>query len=527
MSTQIRERSHIRFGAWLAGALAALLAIGSLAVPAAAAGEGGFVEVYPLVGSGQYNGGSVLNSAGEYTLEIGYGRQPDGAVVVVDVPDGVTIPDSALVLPDNSGISKLSLDADKNLVITFENPFPQAIEQGYLGLKIKVTKVEKSEVRDLVWKVNSKETTQRVVIVKDGDTPTATNDYFDKSADSDSFPATVVNGQVVLDSALLGKKITYTLAVNSKDARTANLTDTLDAGLVYVDDSFTGTKIVRDGNDVNPVTTTLTGLPKISGTTFTYALAVEANSRYTFTYAARIAGQSALDALRTQLQAEYDKVKANPDGASYRVGLSNTASFGASIDTATRFVGGSVAAEARPNTGNAFAKSVDVAAVGADAPAVDVATSTTGALRTPIPVTYTLKADLTQWNDFADSRYKLTRNVVIRDALPTGTDWVGTDAGLTVTDQAGKTWAFTPAKGLGSNVEVDIATDTNVGTYAFNDKKELYLNVGRDTSKTYTITAKAQIVSVAGLKSGETPLTTRFAVTNTAYFVFKDRKSVV
>ncbi|WP_261607143.1 SdrD B-like domain-containing protein [Microbacterium memoriense] len=514
-------RARAPFRLWIAGLLAALLAVGGLAAPAHAAS--GVITVSPLKGTSEHGGQPVLNEAGQYSFQIGYGRMSDGEVVIVDVPEGLTIPAGALVVPvGNQGVSSLALTAQGDLAITFANPFPTSVEQGVLDLQFVVDAVTESQVRELVWTAGGKETRQRVYIVEPGDWPTATATAFDKSSTSGAFPVTVDAGAVVLASTLLDTEISYTVTVSSTAARSADLVDVLDAGLEYVPGSLTGRKIVRDGDGLNPVTAVLSGLPAISGSTFTHAFAAEANSIYTFEYRARIADAAALGDFRDQLQAKYDALAGNPDGGTYRVELGNRASFGGQSDTSARDISGTVSAAPQPQVGSAFGKSVDVSSVPVDHPAVTAETHTTGALASAIPVTYTLKVDLTPWAAFDGGRYALTRNVVIRDQLPDNASWREGEADfLVVTDAQGDTVPFRLATGLVGSTETAIAADKYIGTYAI-DGQNLFLNIGRDTTTSYDVAIKAQIDDVTGRQNGETPLTTRFAVTNTGYFIYNN-----
>ena len=123
MSSTRRARSRVPV--WLAALLAATLGIGGIAVPAAAASGGGAVTGLDMPNVPLHNGTPLLTAGESYTVQLGYTRMADGARSVVEIPDGLTIPASALVVSaGNTAVHSLSLDADGDLVIEFADPFP-------------------------------------------------------------------------------------------------------------------------------------------------------------------------------------------------------------------------------------------------------------------------------------------------------------------------------------------------------------------------------------------------------------------
>ena len=398
---------------WLAGILVALLAVGGVSTPAFAAG--GKVTLFPVESGSEHNGMPVLTEGGTYNLQLGYGSMDDGAVVEITLPEGITIPDPALVVPaGNTAVESLEVNDAGHLVVTFKDPFPTDVNQGVLDLQFTVDVVEQSEVRDLVWEVGGEQTTQTVIVTDEGDSPRDTATGANKSAAWVSIPHTIVDGTVVLDESVLDIEIPYTVTISSDQARAVTLGDTLGAHLAFVDGSLAGSKVVRDENDLNPVTTELDGLPTISGTTFDYGFDAEPNSVYTFVYKARIADAEALAAVRDELQAAYDAVD-KVNGGNYAVTLTNGADINGEKRTASTSISGSVKGQDRPGTGSAFSKTADPTAVTLDEQLAAGSTLSDG-----IPVTYTLGADLTVFADFADGPFALNRNVVIRDTLEIG-----------------------------------------------------------------------------------------------------------
>ncbi|MFK4760060.1 SdrD B-like domain-containing protein [Microbacterium sp. ZW T5_45] len=516
MSEHSAQRSPARiFTTWVAGVLVALLAVLGLSTPALAAG--GSVTVFPVESGTTHNGTPVLTEGATYAFQLGYGSMDDGAVVTIELPEGITIPEAALTVPaGNTAVKSLEVNAAGELVVTFMDPFPGDVNQGVLDLSFVLDEVETSQSRDLVWSVDGTPTTQKVIVTKPGEKPQSTSTSSSKSVGGVTIPHSVVDGRVIIDDSALDIELPYTITVSSKDARDVVIADTLGANLVLVDGSLAGSKVVRDADDLNPVTSAVTGLPSISGTSFDVSFRAEANSVYTLTYKARIADAAALEAIRAELQASYDRV--DPiNGGSYSTTLTNQVDVNGQKSTATTTIRGDVKGQTRPGTGAAFGKSVDPAAV--TLPTTLPAGST---LDEPIRATYTLRADLTVFADFADGPFALTRNVVIRDALPAEASWLSDDADfLVLTDQDGAPVVLTAAEGLTGNIEQAIAADEFVNTYAI-DGRNLYVNIGKDVAKEYTLKIAAEIGKLPASTSGETQYASQYRVVNNAYFAYAD-----
>ena len=518
MSEHIARRSRARtFVHWLAGILVALMSIGGLSAPALAAG--GTVTVFPVDTGSGHNGMPVLTEGGTYAFQLGYGSMDDGAVVAIGLPSGITIPDAALTVPDgNTAVRSLAVNAAGELVVTFNDPFPADVNQGVLDLSFTVEKVQRSEVRDLVWNVDGTPTTQKVIITEPGESPQSTGTSSNKSVGGVNIPHTVVDGRVVIDPSALDIALPYTVTVSSREARDITVTDTLGAHLAFVEGSLAGTKVVRDANDLNPVTTALTDLPAISGTSFAHTFRAEANSIYTFTYRATIDDAAALEAVRADLQRAYDAVD-KINGGSYSVTVTNQVDVNGTKHSAGTAIRGSVKGQDRPGTGAAFGKTVDPTAVQLQKQLAAGAT-----LETAIDATYTLRADLRVFADFADGPFALTRNVVIRDTLPAQTSWKTDAAGfLTAIDQDGTAVALRPAKGITSDVEKTIAADEYRGTYVV-DGKNLFVNIGKDVTREYRLSAAATITALPQQASSDNQYATQYRVSNDAYFVYDDGK---
>ncbi len=513
MSEYIAPRSRARiFMQWLAGVLVALLAIGGFGSPAYAAG--GSVTVFPVESATEHNGLPVLSEGSTYSFQLGYGSMDDGAVVAITIPDGITIPAEALVVPTgNTAVESLTMNGAGQLVVTFKNPFPADVNQGVLGLSFTVDEVETSEERELVWQVDDETQTQTVIVTTPGDTPEQTTTWSNKAAAWTVIENSVDDdGQVVIDSSALEVTIPYTVTVSSEAAREVVLTDTLGDHLAFVEGSLSGTKTVRDANGLNPVSSALDALPAISGSTFSHSFAAEANSVYTFTYRAKIADAAALDALRAQLQAARDAV--DPiNGGDYVVELTNGVDVNGTPHSTNTTVRGNVAGVERPGVGGAVSKSVDPSSVTLDEPLASGST-----LADAIPVTYTLGIDLTVFTDFTEGPFALDRNVVIRDTLPAEASW-NTGADVVLTDQHGTEIVLTQATGVTGNLEDELSADEYVNTYVL-DGKNMFINVGKDITGSYTLTLSATIDALPEHPSHDTVFETEYRVDNVAYFVF-------
>ena len=519
MSEYIAPRSRARiFINWLAGALVALLVVGGFSAPAMAAG-GKFTVQQPESGE-THNGLPVLVEGQTYDLVFGYGVMDDGEEVRVSLPKGISIPESALVVqPGNKVVESLTMSDGGELVVKFKNPFPSGINQGSFGVKFTLDKVENIGVSELEWGINGDPTTQTVIVTTSDNKPQKTDTWSDKRVEINSIAHTVSkDGVVTIDPNALDTEFPYTVRVSSKDARTVKLSDVLDEGLVFVPGSLTGTKVVRDENGMGPVESALGGLPSISGTSFAHEFDAEANSLYTFTYAAKIAGADALAKIQAALQAKHDAIEADKGGG-YAVTLNNNAMIAGEKKSAGITIQGEVKAAPSPESKNPFTKSVDPTNVALDAKLVGGAK-----LEEPIKLAYTLGADLKVFKDFAENpKHKLAQNVVINDNLHAPAVWTGSAPILT--DADGTNIPLTEATGLTGAIETAIAANEYVNTYIF-DGQRLYVNIGMDVTKAYTIKVEAELPELPANLSEQTQYILKFRADNEAKFVYGGDKSV-
>ena len=518
LSTSRRVRARI-FINWLAGALVALLVVGGFSAPAMAAG--GKVTVFPASSNGQdHNGVPVMPGGDTFNFQLGYGSMDDGAVSIITLPEGVTIPAEALVVPaGNTAVKSLEMNSAGQLVITFAPEFPSDVNQGVLDLKFTVEKVEHSDVRELNWDVDGVPTSQTIIVTKPGDRPSSTNDSADKSVQNTNIKHTIVDGKVVIDESVLGTKIPYTVTVKSKQARDVVLTDTLGKHLALVEGSLKGSKVVRDENDLNPITTPLEALPNISGESFTHKFPAEANSIYTFTYEATIADAAALNAVREELQAAYDEAAKKENGGGYAVTLNNNVSVAGEEKSAGITIQGKVDPAPSPEAKNPFTKSVNQSDVALTDELVGGAK-----LDEPIKLDYTLGADLTVFEEFEQNpTHKLAQNVVISDDLHAPAVWTGSAPVLT--DAAGTAIPLKEATGLTGAIETAIAADEYVNTYLF-DGQRLYVNIGKDVTKKYTIKVAAELPELPPEAAEQTQYVLKFRADNEAKFIYGGNKPV-
>ncbi|MCI1675105.1 MAG: carboxypeptidase regulatory-like domain-containing protein [Ancrocorticia sp.] len=481
MTSSVRKKSLVSVIAFIVSAVVAMT--GAIFVaPFASASDSDSQGTFTL----DLGDSNTYTSGGTGSLQIGYADVANGAKVTLEIPSGVSIPDTALVVPaGNEAIKTLSRDGSGNLVIEFKDPIPSNILEGVLDIQFDVNQVEKSSKETWTWNLNGQKTTQDVVVLAPGDTqrtPNTENSSSKSGPGSVYYPAATVTDGVVDASALADYTATFTITVKTAGtARTVKISDVMDSGL-SLQGTLTGTKVVTDENGLNGSSKTLTNLPAVSGSSFDYTFEAEAYSTYTFTYTAVVTD---VDALEEALQTAYDTASSSGD-SNYSVTINNTAIIAGEKKTAdVTFVGSmpTTPGESTAQPSQAFSKSTDLT-YGATIELADDGVT----LSTPLDLTYTLNADLTKFAGIEDTP---DRNVVIVDTLPSTTQWNTEDASfMTATGIT-----LTQVTGVSAD---DFAGDEYVGTYMV-DGQTLYVNVGKDTSTNASITAKAQIVNVSGV----------------------------
>ncbi|GAA1314273.1 SdrD B-like domain-containing protein [Leucobacter albus] len=526
MSEYIAQRSRARiFMNWLAGALVALLVVGGFSAPAMASSDSFTVE---MPDTETHNGLPVLVEGQTYNMVFGYGIMDDGEEILVTLPAGVSIPEEILgVQVGNKAVESLTMVEPGKLLVKFKNPFPKdGTNQGTLGVKFTLDKIDTVGVNELVWGVNGVPTKQTFIVTTEDNKPQNTDTWADKHGDVTWLEHTVVDGKVSIDRSVLETVFPYTVRVSSKDGRPVSLTDQLGPNLVFAGE-LKGTKVVRDANGMNPKEDALTDLPEISGTEFSYDFTAEANSLYTFTYGAKINGEEGLAKITADLQAAYDAVAYDTDekeaGGDYSTKLTNGVTVAGETKVAETLIKGNVPVAPSPKPGDAFDKKVVPGKQ-----AFEEKLTAGAKLDAPIDLSYTLKADLTVWGPFVgNTKHELKQNVVVSDTLAAPATWLSGEAGAPVlTDAAGATFKLTEATELkGKDKIAELIADNAYEHYYVFDGQNLFVNLGKDVTKHYTLTVPAQLDELPAKETGQTTYLWEFKQKNSAKFIFGAGKS--
>ena len=514
---------------WLRGVIAALvammIAVVGMHVPANAAVSAGGVTLSVTYGGQTYGGTTVVEPGLTYTARLQYSvpQLTPGSQVTVGVPDGITVPASALVVPaGNTVVESLELDGDGNVVMTFRDPLDNAIDQGVIAFDFQFEEpAGGSGFETVTWSLEAQEETVTVIVREPGDQfQPELNTSEAKSvggANLNTHVSRTGDGTVAVSPAITGVEIPYTVRLESEQARTGvTVTDVISEYLEHDAGSVSATLVTWDEDGLNRTTAPFAlDSVDVTGDTLTIAgLDVPAQSILEIRYHAHVRGDRIGD-LEAALQAQADAVSTET-GGSYSVVLGNEAVVDGSTRSASISVGGSVAAAPSPNLGAAFAKGVSPSG------SIQIALNGDGELAEPIDVTYRLRADLRQFDGFEGTQHELQRNVVITDTLPSQVQWAGgafvTSADLALTEA-----------GVECLAASDFAADECVGQFTVNGQT-LTINVGQDTTGNYLIEADAVVTSLAGLSVTNEPanqpqVQSRRTLTNAADFDFSDSRS--
>lgn len=483
------------------GITAVLVLLLALPIQSANADAPGITSSVLLNGE-TYDGTDVVNEGDTLTLRVQYNTDvTPGSTVVFDMGSNVTVTG---VPGANTAIESVAQDGNK-VSVTFKDPWPAGVNQGVFDLKFTVNNVDSSVEEKITWTIDGDEHSVNVIIRNDGDQFANVTDGSAKSAtpgNLDSF-VTVVNGQVKLKPEIADRELTYTLRLDSPEARNDfTIADQLPAGLDYVSGSFTGQLTSWDPEGLNRSTNPFTFAPTVAGNSFSSSVDVPGPSILSITYKAKVTDVAALEAL---LQAKYDALGGGT--GNFEIQLTNTATFGTTDRTASVRLRGNVAGV---NIGQAFGKTADWSTK-------NVVTDQDGTLTPPADITYTLKADLRQWT--GGTNFTLDRNVVISDTLPSQASWNTTASEFITASGITLTQATTcPADAAG------FAGDEFVGQYCV-DGQRLLVNVGKDNTTNATIAVKAQLNTVDGLtQAGSTSIVdaTPYRLRNIASFDYRD-----
>lgn len=476
-----------------------------LSGPASAATPG--ITTTLLINGQPATGTPTVKSGDVEHLQVQYDNSvTPGSTVKIKLGDNVTV---GTLPAANTAVQSITKEPDGTVDITFKNPWPAGVNQGIVDLTFTVNPVATSGQQDITWNVDGTANTQSVTVLRPGDSTAPTADAQSKGESGNYNGAVTVDadGTVHLNPNVIGKPMTYTVKGTTTTGGAYAISDQLPAGLTYVTGSASASVDTWDADGVNRTTTDpftdFTPALTPAGTTFstTANLPTGRASTVTITYQAAIPDDAARTDLEQQLQAEYDGVGAA--GGNFTVALTNTATIGGVTRTATVNLTGTKAGPWGPVPGNAFDKTVDVTSQNVT-PAGD------GTLTPPVPVVYTLTANLSQWG--APEATPLSQNVVITDTLPAQASWATgagllTPTGITLT-QAGAC----PSA-------ADFAADTYLDQYCV-DGQTLLINVGKSSTTVASIAAKAMITTVTGLPTGTPPFqgAMLYNATNTAGF---------
>lgn len=469
-------------------AIASLVALGQ---PAQADPPG--ISSALLLNGTTYDGTQVVNEGDTLTLRVSYNNavEPGSTVVFDVVSDNVEVSD---VPSGNSAIQSITQDGNK-VTIVFKDPIP--VHEGTFDLKFKVKDVEDSVKEPISWSIDGDPHSVDVIIRKSGDqfenvsdgaTKNVTTNPGTNPTNLDGYVHVDGAGNVTLDEDILTKDLFYTLQYATTGAKSNVLiTDSLQAGLGYVTtpNSFAATLTTWDANGLNQETNPFPSFdPTPSGNSFSDTVDLPANSILNITYRVRVTDKALLEGL---LQDAYDAYVAENGTApgTFQITRTNTANLGEYERTRDVRFRGTIAGI---NIGNAFNKSANWSTK-------IVKTGPDGKLTPPADVTYTLRANLGQWNGSGTNFPLLTDNVVITDALPSQASWNTGDADFVTL--SGSSPDFTTLTRV-PTCPADISTDAYVGQYCVNGQT-LMVNVGKKAATNVNVQAKALVEDTTGL----------------------------
>ena len=461
-----------------------------------------------LLNGDTYEGTPVVTEGDTLTLRVQYTDQVvPGSTVEFELGDNVTV---SAVPSGNSAITNVVRDGNK-VRVTFADPWPSGVNQGVFDLKFTVNSVSASVKEPITWKIDGEQSSREVIIRNNGDVFANVSNGQAKglSPDNRSNYVTVTNGVVALNPSVIGAQLTtYTLTVRSADARNGfTIADQLPANLAYVPGTFSARLTTWDEDGLNRSIDPFTFSPTVTGNSFTSSVDLPADSVLEITYAVTVPDEAARVALQAQLQAAADDRDGEP--GNFSIPLQNTATFGTATERATFRLVGSLPPIPGPVPGSAFGKTSDWN--------YRQLKTADGTLTPPEPITYTLTANLGDW-DGRDANYTLTRNVVLRDQLPTQATWLASDP--TFLTATGMT--LVPADAVVACTDTGMAVDAQVGTYCVSGQM-LLVNIGRDSSTNVSIKVKAQVNTLTGLPTTSTTIRDAHAYTlgNTAQFFYR------
>ncbi|MFV0632793.1 SdrD B-like domain-containing protein [Demequina sp.] len=519
-----RSRLRTRVRAVMAATLAAVLVGAGVQGTASAAPSDDAAVVLSIEhGGATYEGETLVDPGTSYQAKLQYSvpRLTPGQQVTITVPEGITVPAAALSVPStNTVVESLALDGDGNVVLTFKDPLDLTIDQGVIAFTFEFDEpTEGTGFETFTWTLPGADHSFTVIVRDPGDELrgeiVAGLDKRVGSANlSGKVSRDVLTGQVTVAPSVASVAVPYTLMVGTAQAVSGvTIHDELSEYLAYDAGSFAATLTRWDQYGFNK-TVAAYDLPavQIDGQTFTVAgLDLPAYSYLSITYVAHVRADKVAD-LEAALQAAADAADAGNDNANnYSLTLANTASVGDFTDGASVTIGGTIA---KPGIGAAFGKWVDSLST------IPLALDDQAQPVLPTPVTYALRAKLSEFAAFTGTKHELAQNIVITDTLPAQLSLLDEDF-LTVT---GGTLVPATAQCLAAG---DPGSDLCVGQYVVTEtadgRDQLVINVGRDVTASYVIKVSALVTTLEGMTathdpSGQPQVQTRYRVRNTATF---------
>lgn len=506
---EARRASGPALRRWVAAIVVLLLAAASVLALGSAANAAPGVTTSVLHNGSPLQEGAEVQSGDALKLRVQYTRDAVGQEVEITLGAGVSVSSS---FPDNEAIESFTPTAN-GVVLKFKDPWPD-IAQGILGLDLIVDPVDTTGPGVVSWNDGS-EHSVTVTFVKEGDSRENVGDGFAKAVSPGNLDGYVLKDEdgnyTGIDPDVVGRTLTYTLTINTPAGATRpdgfTVADVLPDGLGYSPDpvQITATETTWDANGYNPQQGSRTfALDGSTSGDFTGHVVGDlvGPSVLTLTYTVQV---DDVDALDTALQAAFDARNGAP--GNYETNLTNTATFGGDTTAEANVrLRGTVAGPC-PSCG-AFGKSGDLTTANRLA-------NEDGTLLDPVDLTYTLGANLAQWDGHSPN-FELNDNVVIEDDLLPQASW-STGAGFLTVTGSGPITTLTEAATCPATA-AEFAGDAFVGTYCVNGSK-LLVNVGRNQATNISIAAKAQLNTVSGLPTvGEVEGGDRYRVRNTATY---------
>ncbi|MBC9955042.1 hypothetical protein ICM05_10405 [Leucobacter sp. cx-42] len=454
---------------------------------------------------------TVIPEGEQMMLRVQYdaAQQIAGKQIKFTLPKQVTVSGG---LPKNEAVESAVQNADGTYTVTFKDPLPGDITEGAFAIQLVVGKVDGNTESPISWEIGDDSGGVKIIVEETVTPPENITDSYAKAVNTNLLDEYVVMGDapeyafVGLKPELADKKLTYTLTMQSADARTGYaIADALPQGLSYVADSFVA-ELTAAGE-----TNAIGFAPTVTGNSFAGVVDVPAQSVLKITYDVQVTD---LEQLESALREQFRDRKGVP--GVYQLQLTNTATFGDEHERKTDvYLRGNIPGV---GAGHYFGKS-------GNWNLRDVIADEQGKLTPAAPMTYTLSANLTPWDE-RNANFTLQQNAVISDTLIEQASWKTGDGFITIAGE-GPLTALTEAAGF-SGSAADFAAEKYVGQYAVVGQT-LFVNVGKNKGTNVQIKVKAQLNTVAGLPGNDQTTVvggTSYPWNNKAEFYFGDGNPV-